>query len=61
MAIKELNYNKLDSPFPIRQTDKGLIQRIPLSEAFGNAKKIVAPRINNQPVPTSGTFNSGHE
>ena len=61
MAIKSLDYSKLESPFPIKQIDKGEIQRTPIDKAFGNAHKIVAPRLQVRPIPTSGTFPNGEE
>ncbi len=52
--MKTFDWNKVTSPLPVREIDKGEITRMPLHQAFGNAKEVVAPKLRVQPIPVSG-------
>jgi hypothetical protein len=54
--MKTLNWNKIDSPFPVHEIDKGQISRIPLDQAYGNAAAVVAPKLPTRPIPTEANF-----
>jgi hypothetical protein len=51
--MANINWNKLDTQLPVVEINKGHIKDIPLNQAFGNAKAVVSPRLNYQPLPNS--------
>jgi hypothetical protein len=54
--MKTFDWNKVESPLPVREIDKGQITRIPLDQAYGNVKDVVAPKLNYQPIPGNAIF-----